>query len=167
MTHNTYTIKKNNNINKNTFFNDIFSSLKFNGTIDDTYEPTDYSKALDDLILSSIASKNPGTAELYTEPKKTKLTFLFGKKSAKKATKINTLLDAIYYLAHNYTPETAPYSTDYIKIKLTDGTILRIFDDEIQINDTLLSLEDSAALMKYITPKKQKMIIDFAIKIAA
>lgn len=163
MTHNTYTIKKNNNINENTFFNDIFDSFTI-----PTYDTTDYSEALDNLILSSIANKNPGTAALYTEPKKTKLTFLFGKKkSAKKATKINTLLDAIYYLSHNYTPETAPNSTDYIKIKLTDGTILRIFDDEIQINDTLLSLEDSAALMKMISPKKQKLIIDFAIKIAA
>lgn len=158
MTHDTYTIKKN-TINENTFFNDIFSSL--------TNETHDYSKDLDNLILSSIADKNHGTASLYIKPaKKTKLSFIFGKKSAKKATKINTLLDAINYLAHYYEPKDN-LSHDYIKITLADGTILRIFNDEIQINDTLLSLDDSAALMNAITPKKQKYIIDFAIKIAA
>ena len=59
MTHNTYTIKKN-NINENTFFNDIFATTF--GTIDDTHAH-DYSKDLDDLILSSVADKNPGRCQ--------------------------------------------------------------------------------------------------------
>lgn len=166
MTHNTYTIKKN-NINENTFFNDIFTAtFKPIGIIDADYNSND-SEALSNLILSSIADKNPGTADLYIKPKKTKLyKFFIGKKTAKKASKINTLMDAIEYLSKYYEPKD-DLSHDYIKIELPDGTILRIFDDEIQINDTLLSLDDSAALMKYITPKKQKYIIDFVMKIAA
>lgn len=163
MTHNTYTIKKN-NINENTFFNDIFATTF--GTIDDTYAH-DYSKDLDDLILSSIADKNPGIAEIIT-PKKTNkfIAFLTGKKTAKKESKINTLIDAINYLSKYYEADDS-YSDDYIKIELPDGTKLYIYGDEIMINDHLLSLEDSAALMNYITPKKQKIIIDFAIKLAA
>lgn len=165
MTHNTYTIKKNTGINENTFFNDIFAT-----TFAPTYDTTDYSEALDNLILTSVTDKNPYMKKLNIAPETKShcklYTLLFGKKkTAKKASKINTLMEAIDYLAHNYTSDN--FDTDYIKIELPDGTILRIFDDEIQINNTLLSLEDSAALMKAISPKKQKIIIDFAINLAA
>lgn len=165
MTNHTYTIEKNNGINENTFFNDIFATIAT-----PTYGTTDYSEALDNLILTSVTDKNPYMKELNITPETKShcklYTLLFGKKkTAKKATKITTLLEAINYLAHNY--PSKDFDDDYIKIELPDGTILRIFDDEIQINNTLLSLDDSAALMKAIAPKKQKIIIDFAMKIAA
>ncbi len=164
MTHNTYTIEKN-NINENTFFNDIFATTF--GTIDDTYNH-DYSEDLDDLILSSIADKNPGISEIITPKKNTNkiIAFFTGKKTAKKASKISTLMDAINYLSNYYEAKNG-YSDDYIKIELPDGNKLYIYGDEIMINNHLLSLEDSAAIAKLLTPKKQKIIIDFAIKLAA
>jgi hypothetical protein len=99
------------------------------------------------------------------KPKKKSLfSFMFNNKPAKttKPTKEIGLLEAINYLANDYHPNN--YCGDYTKIKLSDGTIIRIFgDDEVQINDTLLSLDDSAAILKLLKPSTQKLIIDFVI----
>lgn len=91
---------------------------------------------------------------------------MFNNKPAKttKPSKDIDLLEAINYLANDYHPND--YCGDYTKIKLSDGTIIRIFgDDEVQINDTLLSLDDSAAILKSLKPSTQKLVIDFVINI--
>ena len=76
------------------------------------------------------------------------------------------MLSAIDYLAHNYKGDSNDnLSNNYIKIKLADGTRLYIFDDEIQIDDTLYSLSDSAAILNGLSPAKKKLIIDFVIDI--
>ena len=168
MTHTTYIPNNNaNTINSSSFFSKLFTPSK----------PKSDSEKLDDLILSSLIKKNPymkdlkfGDIDLEYAPEKKKsfIGYIFGKnKSATKATnKTIDLLSAIDYLAHNYKGDSNDnLSNNYIKIKLADGTRLYIFDDEIQIDDTLYSLSDSAAILNGLSPAKKKLIIDFVIDI--
>ena len=132
---------------KNTFIVDKTNTNNNYNTYDN------YSEDLTSLILSSVIAKNSSMQQ--QKPKKKSLfSFVFNNKPAKttKPTKEIGLLEAINYCG------------DYMKIKLSDGTIIRIFgDDEVQINDTLLSLDDSAAILKLLKPSTQKLIIDFVI----
>ena len=142
---------------KNTFIVD-----KTN-TNNNTYD--NYSEDLTSLILSSVIAKNSSMQQ--QKPKKKSLfSFMFNNKPAKttKPTESIGLLEAINYLANDYHPDNS-YG-DYTKIKLSDGTIIRIFgDDEVQINDTLLSLDDSAAILDALKPSTQKLLIDLVINI--
>lgn len=142
---------------KNTFIVDKTNTNNNYNTYDN------YSEDLTSLILSSVIAKNSSMQQ--QKPKKKSLfSFVFNNKPAKttKPTKEIGLLEAINYLANDYHPNN--YWGDYTKIKLSDGTIIRIFgDDEVQINDTLLSLDDSAAILKLLKPSTQKLIIDFVI----
>lgn len=142
---------------KNTFIVDKTNTNNNYNTYDN------YSEDLTSLILSSVIAKNSSMQQ--QKPKKKSLFgFVFNNKPAKttKPTKEIGLLEAINYLANDYHPNN--YCGDYTKIKLSDGTIIRIFgDDEVQINNTLLSLDDSAAILKLLKPSTQKLIIDFVI----
>lgn len=163
--------------NNYTFTNINNSNSRFISAFEPSLKHTDDSKALDSLILSSLIEKNPymkdlkfGDIDLEYAPEKKKsfISYIFGKnKSATKATnKTIDLLSAIDYLAHNYKGDSNDnLSNNYIKIKLADGTRLYIFDDEIQIDDTLYSLSDSAAILNGLSPAKKKLIIDFVIDI--
>jgi hypothetical protein len=163
--------------NNYTFTNINNSNSRFNSAFAPSFNHTDDSKALDSLILSSLIEKNPymkdikfGDIDIDYAPEKKKsfISYIFGKnKSATKATnKTIDLLSAIDYLAHNYKGDSDNnLSNNYIKIKLADGTRLYIFDDEIQIDDTLYSLSDSAAILNGLSPAKKKLIIDFVIDI--
>ncbi len=163
--------------NNYTFTNINNSNSHFISAFEPSSKHTDDSKALDSLILSSLIEKNPymknltlGDIDFEYAPEKKKSFFgyIFGKnKSATKATnKTIDLLSAIDYLAHNYKGDSNDnLSNNYIKIKLADGTRLYIFDDEIQIDDTLYSLSDSAAILNGLSPAKKKLIIDFVIDI--
>lgn len=143
---------------------DKYTIEKIN-TFDTNYNTCDNdSENLSSLILSSIIAKNSSMKK--PEPKKTSLfNLIFGKKPAKTTTTNETfdLLKAIHYLTHEYHPTDC--CDDYIKIKLSDGTIIRIFDDEVQIDDTLLSLDDSAAILNALKPSTQKLVLDFVINI--
>ena len=142
---------------KNTFIVDKTNTNNNYNTYDN------YSEDLTSLILSSVIAKNSSMQQ--QKPKKKSLfSFVFNNKPAKTTKPIKEigLLEAINYLANDYRPDN--YCGDYTKIKLSDGTIIRIFgDDEVQINDTLLSLDDSAAILKLLKPSTQKLIIDFVI----
>lgn len=163
--------------NNYTFTNINNSNSRFISAFEPSSKHTDDSKALDSLILSSLIEKNPYMKNLTLgdidfeyapEKKKSFIDYIFGKnKSATKATnKTIDLLSAIDYLAHNYKGDSNDnLSNNYIKIKLADGTRLYIFDDEIQIDDTLYSLSDSAAILNGLSPAKKKLIIDFVIDI--
>ncbi len=144
---------------KNTFIVDKTNTNNNYNTYDN------YSEDLTSLILSSVIAKNSSMQQ--QKPKKKSLfSFMFNNKPAKtiKPIKEIGLLEAINYLANDYHPNN--YCGDYTKIKLSDGTIIRIFgDDEVQINDTLLSLDDSAAILKSLKPSTQKLVIDFVINI--
>ena len=72
------------------------------------------------------------------------------------------LISALYYLTHEYKPET--YSGNYYTIEIGDTTI-KVFDDEIQIDDILLSIDDSKDFAAFLPKEKQKLIIDFVINI--
>lgn len=163
--------------NNYTFTNINNSNSRFISAFTPGFKHTDDSKDLDSLILSSLIEKNPymknlkfGDIDIDYAPEKKKsfISYIFGKnKSATKATnKTIDLLSAIDYLAHNYKGNSNDnLSNNYIKIKLADGTRLYIFDDEIQIDDTLYSLSDSAAILNGLSPAKKKLIIDFVIDI--
>lgn len=155
MTHTTYIPNNNANIiNSTSFLSKLFTPSKSKSD----------SEKLDDLILSSLIKKNPYMKDLYETPKKEcPLAKLFGKKStAKETNKSIDLISALYYLTHEYKPET--YSGNYYTIEIGDTTI-KVFDDEIQIDDILLSIDDSKDFAAFLPEKKQKLIIDFVINI--
>ena len=155
MTHTTYIPNNNaNTINSTSFFSKLFTPSK----------PKSDSEKLDDLILSSLIKKNPYMKDLYKTPKKEcPLAKLFGKKStAKETNNAIDLISALYYLTHEYKPET--YSGNYYTIEIGDTTI-KVFDDEIQIDDILLSIDDSKDFAEFLPKEKQKLIIDFVINI--
>ena len=84
--------------------------------------------------------------------------------------KINDFIDACVFLSkykNNYTFDSGKDEYDF---ELSDGTPVRIFDDEIQIGYTLIPMEwliDPNEYISAFTPKKKKMIIDIAVKLAA
>lgn len=148
-----------------------FYTIKKNIPATNLYIGTNYandaSKDLDDLILSNLIKENSYMGTLFTTTPKYKkhcklYNLLFGKKSSTpKATSFD-LLSAMDFIIDYYNNS---YGGNETQIKLSDGTIIRIFDDEIQIDDVLLSLEDSKKLLDILKPSTQKLIIDFAINI--
>ena len=84
--------------------------------------------------------------------------------------KINDFIDACAFLSKykpNYTFDSGKDEYDF---ELSDGTPVRIFDDEIQIGYTLIPMDwliDPNLYISAFTPKKKKMIIDIAVKLAA
>ena len=145
MTHTTYIPNNNaNTINSSSFFSKLFTPSK----------PKSDSEKLDDLILSSLIKKNPYMKDLYKTPKKEcPLAKLFGKKSTAKETKSIDLISALYYLTHEYKPET--YSGNYYTIEIGDITI-KVF---------VLSIDDSKDFAAFLPEEKKKLIIDFVINI--
>ena len=158
MKHYIFNNKKNDTNNK--FFTFDFTTKK------------DPSEALDELILSDVIKRNPYLANIG-KPKDTITSDmidilltkpLYGKYmipnhtlyNITKANKTYSLLSAIRLLLDQ---------NNYGSYELPDGTTIRFFGDEVQIDDTIFSLEDSKLLMEALKPKTKKTIIDFVISI--
>lgn len=141
----TYTFgKKNNSIN-----NSFFPSSKPN-----------YSKILDDIILTDIIDKN---SYLFCT-KKTEDDYLSDIILNAKTTKDIELEKATKFLA-NYKKTKKFYNFPFklnTKYTLTDGTPIIFYDDEIQIGFDYYDYADfsNIAFINALTPKKKKIIID-------
>ena len=148
----TYTFGKKNN-NKNSF-NFLNTSSKPN-----------YSKILDDIIITDIIDKNS-----YLFKNNIKNDYLDDIILNAKPTKYNdTLLDAaIKFLANYKKPKKSyilPFKLNTI-YTLTDGTPIIFFDDEIQIGHDSYSYSDfaNASFINTLAPSKKKIIIDIYTK---
>ena len=130
-------------------FNNNTSNNNFPGTT-----TTNYSKILDDLIATNIINKN-SYLNKYTTPGTTYDDFIdcMMKDSAKKHTSI--IIDSIALKDDNKFIKAANFLANYKKkadiaskfifgktYKLTDGTPIIFYDDEIQIGFDLYTYDD-------------------------
>lgn len=141
----TYTFgKKNNSINNNFFH---------------TSSKPNYSKILDDIIISDLIDKN---SYLFTT-KKTNDDYLTDIILNAKTTKDIELEKATKFLANYKKTKNIilPFKLN-TKYTLTDGTPIIFYDDEIQIGFDYYTYADFADLsfINTLTPKKKKIIID-------
>ena len=160
MTHTTYKFNDNNTCN-NDFTNTYENIFGYYTEPEDT----NASKTLTDLILDNLTDANPWMNNINKTPKhKFHNIFISKKKNIKKNFNYYIdLFDSIKYLSNYYDDG---FNHNYKKIILPDGTIIRIFQDEIQINDTLLSIEDSKRIMDLLNNDDKDYIIKlyFTIK---
>ena len=161
MTHTTYKFNDNNTCNNN------FSYI-YDYDFERNTEPksADASKTLTDLILDNLTDANPWMKNINKTPKHKFINIFTPNK--KKSIKKNfnyyiDLFDSIKYLSNYYDDG---FNHNYKKIILPDGNVIRIFQDEIQINDTLLSIEDSKHIMDLLNNDDKDYIIElyFTIK---
>ena len=150
----TYTFsKKNNN-------NNIFSFQK-------SSSKPNYSKILDDIIISDVIDKNDYLFKnTYNKKKEDSIIFksLLNNSSSK-------LDNAIKFLA-NYKNIKKNYSIPYIYGKmytLTDGTPIVFYDDEIQIGFDTFKYNDfsDSLFLSNLSANTKKLIINIYINGAA
>ena len=145
----TYTFgKKNNN---NNFFH--------------TSSKPNYSKILDDIIITDIIDKNS-----YLFKNNIKNDYLDDLILNAKPTKYNdTLLDAAIKFLANYKTYSKKYTLPYIIGKcytLSDGTPIVFYENNIQIGYDFFDYDDFNDLSFFdsLTKKNKKIIIDIYLK---
>lgn len=150
-----------------------FNTGKKNNSFNINNGSTNYSKALDDIILSNLKSTTPyifkdatlGAAFDELNKTKTKSIDITINSGAKSSKKIPTLLDAINYFKgndYNFTKLMSDYPTYHI-----NGTPITIFEDEIQIGYDLIpfNLFDDYNYINGLSNNTKKTIIDIYITI--
>lgn len=150
-----------------------FNTGKKNNSFNINNGSTNYSKALDDIILSNLKSTTPyifkdatlGAAFDELNKTKTKSIDITINSGAKSSKKIPTLLDAINYFKsnnYNFTKLISDYPTYHI-----NGTPITIFEDEIQIGYDLIpfNLFDDYNYINGLSNNTKKTIIDIYITI--
>lgn len=151
-----------------------FNTNKKNNSFNINNGSNNYSKALDDIILSNLKSTTPyifkdatlGAAfDELNKTKKTKSIDITINSGAKSSKKIPTLFDAINYFKgnnYNFSKLTSNYPTYHI-----NGTPITIFEDEIQIGYDLIpfNLFDDYAYINSLSNNTKKTIIDIYITI--
>ncbi len=140
-----FTFGKNNNKSYNTFLGNTSS--------------TNYSKILDDIILSDIIDKN---SYLFSKPKTEDdyLTDIILNAKTEKS----KLFKATDFLA-NYSKNKNKYILPFklnTTYTLTDGTPIIFYDDEIQIGFDYYKYSDfmNLSFINSLTPKKKSIIIN-------
>lgn len=150
-----------------------FNTGKKNNSFNINNGSTNYSKTLDDIILSNLKSTTPyifkdatlGAAFDELNKTKTKSIDITINSGAKSSKKIPTLLDAINYFKgndYNFTKLMSDYPTYHI-----NGTPITIFEDEIQIGYDLIpfNLFDDYNYINGLSNNTKKTIIDIYITI--
>lgn len=129
------------------------NSSKSNNSIFTPSEP-DYSKILDDLILTDIKEKNSYLFDYNTDNNYYGADIIIG--STKKA---YDFTKAATYLANILNNKKIIIGKTY---KLIDGTPIIFYDDEIQIGFDIFKYSDfyDYNFLKAIKPKTKKIIID-------
>ena len=144
----TYTFgKKNNNKNSFNFFH--------------TSSKPDYSKILDDIIITDIIDKNDFLLKDYST-KKADADYFMSKTSSP------ALFKATKFLA-NYNTYSKKYTLPYIIGKcytLSDGTPIVFYENNIQIGYDFFDYDDFNDLSFFdsLTKKNKKIIIDIYLK---
>lgn len=149
----------------------IYTFKSTNNTVKNNAE-----KSLNDMLASKILDFAPYLKPTKKDKKTTvdiDITVPKSKISSFKTlngVKINDFVDACLFLNKYKSNYTFDSGKDEYDFELSDGTPVRIFDDEIQIGYDLIPMEWLLEPNLYIssfTPKKKKLIIDIAVKLAA
>lgn len=136
-------------------------TFKFNNNSNNFRNNNDWSKILDNIILTDVMKKNP-----YLKTKEEKFIDAVLKDIAPKnddriiidnTRSNNDFLKAVQFLK-DYTPTKNYY-------ELADGTPVVFFEDEIQIGYDLIPRNEFIDFTSLFTPAKKKTIIDIYIKI--
>ena len=147
----TYTFGKKNNSKKNINF--FHTSSKPN-----------YSKILDDIILSDVIKKNDYLFDAIE--KKADADYFMSKTSP--SIIFDSELDKATKFLANYKSYKSEYNLPYIIGKcytLSDGTPIVFYENNIQIGYDFYDYNDflSAKFLNTLTPNKKKIIIDIYI----
>lgn len=147
-----------------------------NNTINTNYsKSTNYSKILDDIILSSVKenneylfTKDPYYVNITTDTtKRNIIDGLINKSFGYVALKDNDeFINATKFLA-NYKKKAKIYPFILNKVyKLANGSCICFYDDEIQIDSDIYSYSDFANIdfLNALAPEKKKTIIDIYAK---
>lgn len=141
----TFNINKNNTSNKSFTFNLCSKSNK-----------TNYSKILDNIIYDNMMKVNP-----YLKSKKDIDTSVIIFNAANNLNENTEFKKAANFLANYNKMKTFPYIIGKL-YKLTDGTPIMFYEDEIQIGHDVYTYEefDNISFLNTISEPKKKIIID-------
>lgn len=143
--------------------------IKFNNTTNNANNGNIYSKMLDDIILDTIMKNN---SYLYDAKKKEAdlIDAMFANIDntyINKPLKGDDLFTKACKVLAGYNKKKAKGITLGKVYRLTDGTAIIFYDDEIQIGTDLYSYADfdDYSFISGLTPEKKKIIIEINIKL--
>lgn len=137
---------------------------------------TDYSEILNNIIFDTVIKNNPYLMETEKKAKEDTLidamfdkigsTCTFKCKSLKDDDKFIKACDFLANYGKGKNSFKIPYKLNTI-YRLTDGTPVIFYDDEIQIGTDLYSYSSfgDTDFISALTPEKKKIIIDINIKL--
>lgn len=122
-----------------------------------------FSEILDSIIASNVITNNPylATSEIIAGKTNTGKTTYITLENTPSYDSYTDFLTAMNYLAN-----LEKYKDTY-DFELSDGTPVKIFDDEIQIGFDLFPINKSYSYKNFLSlaPKTKKTIIDIYIKL--
>lgn len=137
---------------------------------------TDYSKILDDLILSSMIKNNEYLFKDSKKEAEDKLidalfddlgsTYTFASKSLKDNNKFIKACNFLASYGKDKSAYTIPYKLNKL-YRLVDGTPIIFYDDEVQIGTDTYKyyMFDNADFISSLKPETKKIIININIKL--
>lgn len=148
----TYTIKNTNNKKK---FNKIINFFT------PKYEPTNYSKVIDDIIFNNVIKSN---SYIINPEYNTKEEDVMVFKAANSLKDNNSFIEAANFLANYNKMKKFPYMLNKIYY-LADGTPIMFYEDEVQIDNEVYTYEEfnNIGFLGTLTAPKKKIIIDIYI----
>lgn len=145
--------------------------IKFNNnTANTTNNGNIYSKMLDDIILDTVMKNNSYLYDTKKEKETTLIDAMFaniGHTYIDKPLKGDDLFTKACKVLAGYNKKKAKGITLGKVYRLTDGTAIIFYDDEIQIGTDLYSYADfnDYSFISGLTPEKKKIIIEINIKL--
>ena len=137
---------------------------------------TDYSEILNNIIFDTVIKNNPYLMETEKKTKEDNLidamfdkigsSYTFKCKSLKDDDKFIKACDFLANYGKDKNSFKIPYKLNTI-YRLTDGTPIIFYDNEIQIGTDLYSYSSfgDTDFISALTPEKKKIIIDINIKL--
>ena len=145
--------------------------IKFNNnTANTTNNGNIYSKMLDDIILDTVMKNNSYLYKTKKEKEADLIDAMFaniGHTYIGKSLKSDDLFTKACKILAGYNKKKAKGITLGKVYRLTDGTAIIFYDDEIQIGTDLYSYADfdDYNFISGLTPEKKKIIIEINIKL--
>ena len=145
--------------------------IKFNNnTANTTNNGNIYSKMLDDIILDTVMKNNSYLYKTKKEKEADLIDAMFaniGHTYIDKSLKSDDLFTKACKILAGYNKKKAKGITLGKVYRLTDGTAIIFYDDEIQIGTDLYSYADfnDYNFISGLTPEKKKIIIEINIKL--
>lgn len=125
---------------------------------------TNYSKTLDDIILTSVTKNNSYLFNKPIDKHDSLIDSLINKSIGFKTAALkgdDEFINAVNFLANYKTKKSIPFIIGKT-YKLANGKYICFYDDEFQINEDIYSYSDfdNFDFINALTPEKKKIIID-------